>query len=164
MNKTVLLGTVLAAMLTFSAAQAAVNETMPLQAGNCLHEFALHKRGYGYVTIKSVRAGTYDVTFALWKAAPKYPYCIEIKSADALGRVILWEGTLQTDKKGNGSVTARLTNTDPVEWGNWLGIRESDCELSSCQTPVWPEWQQQSLWAAANPFNPPSPPVEPQAE
>jgi hypothetical protein len=125
--------------------------TSRLQAGDCLHEVdgGIHARAYGNVVLNATRGG-YDVTYQLWNAAPLYSYYAVIS-----GQFVGW---LTTDKKGRGSLTVRVS-TNPTTWGCWIGLRETDGQLSTCTSPL-PPYVPQSLLAAANPFNPP-PPAKP---
>jgi hypothetical protein len=120
--------------------------TSQLQAGDCLHEVdgGIHAKAYGYVVLNATRGG-YDVMYQLWNAAPRYSY-YAITGGKHLGN-------LTTDKKGRGSLTVHV-NTNPTTWGNWIGLRETDGELSTCTNPL-PPYVPQSLLAAPNPFNPP---------
>ncbi len=122
-----------------------------LQAGDCLHEVdgGIHAKAYGYVVLTATRVG-YDVTFQLWNAAPLYPYY-----AVSGGQFF---GYLTTDKKGRGKLTVHV-RTNPATWGFWIGLRETDGQLSTCDNPL-PPYVPQSLLAAPNPSNPP-PPVTP---
>ena len=89
----------------------------------------------------------YDVTYQLWNAAPRYSYCAVISGKGV--------GYLTTDKKGRGSLTVHVS-TNPTTWGNWIGLRETDGQLSTCTSPL-PPYVPQALMAAPNPFNPPPP-------
>ena len=122
-----------------------------LQAGDCLHEVdgGIHAKAYGYVILKATKGG-YDVTYQLWNAAPSYSYY-----AQTHGQFF---GYLTTDAKGRGSLTVHVS-TNPTTWGNWIGLRETNGELSTCTSPL-PPYVPQSLLAAPNPFNP-LPPAKP---
>jgi hypothetical protein len=122
--------------------------TSPLQAGDCLHEVdgGIHAKAHGSVVLKATRVG-YDVTYQLSSAAPRYSYCAVISGQPV--------GYLTTDKKGGGSLTVSV-NSNPTTWGNWIGLRETDGQLSTCTNPL-PPGVPQALLAAANPFNPPPP-------
>ena len=123
--------------------------TIGLQAGNCLAQVdnGAHANGYGYVVIKAARGGGYDITYQLWNARPSYSYW-----AQSGGQFF---GYLKTDRKGRGSLTVRVA--DPGKLGYWIGLRETSGDLSECDNPEPPINQQQGLWAAPNPFNPPPP-------
>ena len=101
-----------------------------LQAGDRLAQVdnGAHANGYGYVVIKAAKGG-YDVTFQLWNAAPKYSYYATSGTQ--------FFGYLTTNAKGRGSLTAHVT-TDPGTWGHWIGLRETDGQLSECSDPEWP--------------------------
>ena len=145
MMQLIVTGLVLACATTVFAGSSI---TSWLQAGNCLAQVdnGAHANGYGYVVIKAAKGG-YDVTFQLWNAAPSYSYY-----AQTHGQFF---GYLKTDATGRGSLTVRVT-TDPKTWGNWIGLRETNGNLSACTSPL-PPGVPQSLLAAPNPFNPPLP-------
>ncbi len=148
MKKTMMQLAVAGLVLACGANVFAAPITSRLQAGDCLHEVdnGIHAKAYGYVDLKATRGG-YDVTFQLWNAAPLYSYY-----ATSGGQFF---GYLTTDKKGRGTLTVHV-GSNPATWGNWIGLRETDGQLSTCKHPL-PPYVPQSLLAAPNPFNPPPP-------
>ena len=120
--------------------------TSQLQAGDCLHEVdrGIHKKAYGYVVLTGTSGGC-EVKYELWNAAPLYSYYAVIS-----GQFVGW---LTTDKKGRGSLTVQESSS-PGTWGNWIGLRQTDGQLSTCKHPL-PPYVPQSLLAALNPLNPP---------
>ena len=148
MKKTMMQLAVMGLVLVCATTVFAGSITIGLQAGDCLHEVdgGVHVKAYGYVVLKATKGG-YDVTFQLWNAAPSYSYYAQTRGQ--------FFGYLTTNAKGRGSLTVHVT-TDPKTWGNWIGLRETNGELSTCTNPL-PPYVPQSLWAAPNPFNPPPP-------
>jgi hypothetical protein len=148
MKKTMMQLAITGLVLACATTVPAGSITIGLQAGDCLHEVdgGIHARAYGNVVLNATRSG-YDVTYQLWNAAPLYSY-YAITGGQHLGN-------LTTDKKGRGSLTVHVS-TNPTTWGNWIGLRETDGQLSTCTNPL-PPGVPQSLLAAANPFNPPPP-------
>ena len=120
--------------------------TSRLQAGDCMHEAegGIHAKAYGYVVLQATKGG-YDVTYQVWNAAPSYSYWA------GSGGVQFSPGWLKTNVKGRGSLTVHVT-TDPSTWGHWLGLRQTDGNLTTCDSPL-PPYDAQGLLAAPNPFN-----------
>ena len=145
MMQLIVAGLVLACATTVFAGSSI---TSWLQAGNCLAQVdnGAHANGYGYVVIKAAKGG-YDVTFQLWNAAPSYSYFVHFDYTVGLEY-------LTTNAKGRGNLTVHVT-TPPRTWAHWIGLFETDGQLSTCTYPEPPKDQWQSLWAAPNPFNPP---------
>jgi hypothetical protein len=148
MKKTMIQLAITGLVLACTATVRAGTITSQLQAGDCLHEVdrGIHKKAYGYVVLTAI-SGSYDVTYQLWNAAPSYSYYAVIS-----GQFVGW---LTTDKKGRGNLTVRVS-TNPTTWGYWIGLRETEGQLSTCKHPL-PPYVPQSLLAAPNPFNPPPP-------
>jgi hypothetical protein len=147
MKKLMLLCVLAATFLACATAAFADTTTSQLQPGDCLAQVdnGAHAKGYGYVVIKDAKGGVYDVTYQLWNAKPGYSY---YACSGAL-----FFGYLKTDRNGKGSLTVHV-KSKPQTWGNWLGLRETNGQLSTCGDPD-PPFVPQSLLAAPNPFNPP---------
>ncbi len=146
MKKTMMQLAITGLVLACTTTVRAGSITTALEAGDCLHEVdgGIHKKAYGYVVLTATSVG-YDVTYELWNAAPLYSYYAVIS-----GQFVGW---LTTDKKGKGSLTVH-ESSNPGTWGYWIGLRETDGQLSTCKHPLSP-YVPQSLLAAPNPFNPP---------